>query len=256
MSNIKQKSSLVELGLTSDQALVYEALLEGGLMLGKNIVRKSGLKKGLVYKVLEQLIELELAEKKDRGTKAAMFSPSHPRTLQKFVDEKKEEVQNAQNSLDIAMTKMISQYNFLAGKPNVQMYEGLKGVKKVVFDSTSSKTEVLTIADNEAMNKYYPEINEENKKRRNKNKVFKKILSIDSEYIRKLAKKDNKETTERRILRKTKGLGTAIQIYDNKISYITLDPDRAIAVIIEDKALADTQRQIFMLLWQEAEVLR
>jgi hypothetical protein len=44
-------------------------------------------------------------------------------------------------------------------------------------------------------------------------------------------------------------------IYDNKISYITLDPNRNIGIIIEDPDIYKTNQAIFDYIWDGAEKL-
>jgi len=247
------QTTLSTIGLTPDEAMIYALLLDKGLTTGKSLVEKTDMSKGTLYRTLEQLTEKGLAERTDRGNKADFFMPTHPRNLERLIHARKSEASQAESLLQDNLGGMISQFNLLAGKPNVQMHEGKEGVKKVVFDSTNAQTEILTIADNEAMNRYYPNINTENISRRKRNSAKKRILSIDSQYIRNLAQSDDSEVTDRRLLKNYDALETVIQIYDNKVSYITLDPDRAIGVIIEDKALAATQRALFELLWNQSD---
>ena len=125
----------------------------------------------------------------------------------------------------------------------------------VPLDSYGSKTEILTYADNEAMNKYYPELNKENIETRKKIHIKKRLISIDSSFIRELAKNDDPEVTERRVLANVVNFATIMQIYDNKVTYITLEPNRAIGIIIEDKAIYTMQKELFEVMWQIAKPL-
>src|SRR3989338_7166277 len=105
------------------------------------------------------------------------------------------------------------------------------------------------------MNKYYPELNRENIDTRKKLGIKRHLISIDTPYVRELAKNDNPEITERRIIDSDKKFSVAVQIYDNKVTYITLEPDRSIGVIIEDKAIYEMQKIIFETLWENAKRL-
>ena len=246
---------LIDLGLTKDEATIYNSLLEYGQMPARTVALRSSIGRQLTYKILDDLIKKGIVEKKETGTKILLFVPVHPRELEKLLEKKKEEIRNTEKALDESLGGMISKYNLFIGKPNVQFFEGREGLSKVLRDSLNSKTEILTFADNEAMNKYYPELNKENIEIRKKSNIKKRLISIDTPYIRELAKKDIPGITERRVINSTEKFAVAMQIYDNKITYITLDPDRVIGVIIEDKAIYEMQKIIFETLWTSAKQL-
>jgi sugar-specific transcriptional regulator TrmB len=242
---------LVDLGLTEDEATIYNVLLEGGFMPARTVALRANLGRPLTYKILDDLIVKNVVEKKETGGKISLFAPVHPRELEKLLEKKRTDIENTKKALDESIGQMVSKYNLFIGKPNVQFFEGKEGVAKVIRDSFTSQTEILTFADNEAMNKYYPELNKENVEARKRSNIKKRILSIDTPYVRELAKHDSPEITERRLIPSEK-FSTAMQIYDNKVTYITLDPEKAIGVIIEDHAIYEMQKNIFETLWQNA----
>jgi len=55
--------SLMSLGLTVDQAIVYELLIENGPLRAQRLAFLAGFSRPLTYKVLGQLIEIGLVEK-------------------------------------------------------------------------------------------------------------------------------------------------------------------------------------------------
>ena len=246
---------LISLGLTLDEANIYNVLLEGGFMPARTVATRANLGRPLTYKILDDLIIKGVVEKKDTGGKVSLFAPVHPRELEMLLNKKKIEIDNAKKALDESLGSMISKYNLFIGKPNVQFFEGKEGVAKVIRDSLTSETEILTFADNEAMNKYYPELNKENIEARRNSKIKKRLISIDTPYIREIAKKDDPTLTQRRLINSDYKFSVAVQIYDNKVTYITLDPDKAIGVIIEDKSIYDMQKIIFENMWNNAKQL-
>jgi sugar-specific transcriptional regulator TrmB len=246
---------LTDIGLTPDEATIYMVLLDGGLMPARTVALRASLGRPLTYKILDDLIVKGVVEKKETGGKIALFAPVHPRELEILFEKKKEEIENTKKGLTEALGQMISKYNLFIGKPNIQFFEGKEGVANVVRDSYTSQTEILTYADNEAMNKYYPELNKENLIARKKSNIKKRLISIDTPYIRELAKNDNPHITERRVISNIGAFAAAMQIYDNKVSYIVLKADRAIAMIIEDEAVAAMQRTLFEVIWSQAKPL-
>lgn len=244
--------NLVSLGLSENQITVYTTLLRYGLMLGRNIILKTGIKKGLVYKVLEQLETMELVEKKERGNQAALFFPAHPNNLQKFLDEKREIVETSQNILDESLGSMVSQYNLLAGKPNVQFFEGINGTKKVAFDSLTSQTPIYAYIDSEAVDTNFSDLNAKYVQKRIGKKTPKKILFPDTAHAKKDGKNITNDYTSVRIMNNWQSFATIMYIYDNKVSYITLEPGRLIGVIIEDKSIYKMHKSLFEQHWEYA----
>ena len=246
---------LIEAGLSEEQSAIYATLLDKGPLKAASISSWNGIKKGLVYKVLEQLETMGLVSKKGGEGSVAVFSPNSPDRLREIMEQKEKSFSLSKEIILSSVGNLSSKFNLLSGKPNVQFFEGKEGVARVVRDSLNSKTEILTFADNEAMNKYYPELNKENIEARKKSNIKKRLISIDTPYIRELAKNDILGITERRVINSTEKFAVAVQIYDNKVTYITLDPDRAIGVIVEDKAIYEMQKIIFETLWINAKQL-
>ncbi len=248
-------NKLIQIGLTEKQAKVYACLLEHGLSPARLIIFKTDLKRGITYEVIEQLIKLNLIEKiEDRG-KIALFRTTHPNNLELFFEKKKKEIEDTEKFLKNEMGSFVSMYNLLSGKPNVRFFEGEEGMTEVINDSLDSTETILQYIDNEMVHKYLPKENEEYVKHRIKKGIHKKMLSPDSEYIREHAKAMNPEFTELRIIKNSFPFNTVMQIYDNKISYITLSENKKIGVILEDNDIANMHKILFNLNWENGEKL-
>lgn len=248
-----EKELLISLGLTIDEATTYNVLLEGGFMPASTVAKRASIGRPLTYKILDDLIVKGVVEKKETSTKVALFAPIHPRELEKLLEKKKMDIDNTKKALDESIGQMISKYNLFIGKPNVQFYEGLEGIKKVALDSLTSQTDICSFIDTEAVMDIYPELNKEYVGKRLNNGVKKKIISTDSPIVREVAKTDDKNFTEQRIVKQKIHFSTVVMIYDNKVSFITLDPKRNIGVIIEDPDIYKTNKAIFDYIWETAE---
>ena len=246
---------LVSLGLTEDEATIYTVLLEGGFMPARTVATRASLGRPLTYKILDDLIAKGVVEKKDTAGKISLFAPIHPRELEKLLDNKKKEIENTKKALEDSIGPMISKYNLFIGKPNVQFYEGREGALEVAFDSLSSMTDICSFIDTDVLIEMYPELNKEYVNKRLKNNVKKKIISTDSAIVRELVKTDDKNITEQRIVKQKIHFATIVMIYDNKVSFITLDPKRIVGIIIEDPDIYKTNKAIFDYIWETAEVL-
>jgi|SRR3989344_29439 len=246
---------LIQAGLSKEQASVYEALLKLGPSPARKIAQNSPYKRSLVYKILDELIAAGLATKKDEVGKVSVFEPAHPLKLKEFAEKKAEAAKQAQTALDSVLSGLVSDFNLVSGKPGVKFYEGLEGIQKILADSLTAATEIYSYIDNEAVNKHYPKINEEYVGKRNQKQIHKKMLTIDSAYIRVRAKKIDRQTTEIRVIPEGAAFSTVMYIYDNKVSYLSLDKGAVIGILIEHPQIAKMHKELFGALWQTAKPL-
>lgn len=246
---------LKNLGLAEDEARVYEKMLELGVAPIQKILPKSGLKRGTLYNVLRRLVERGLLIEKE-GAKKATFEVASPAALEKLMATETARIEENKKRLGDALPQLASLYNLAMHKPNVQFFEGMDGIAKVLEDSLTAKTENYTYIDNEAMSKYAGKLNDAYVKKRATLGIKKKMLTIDSPYIRDRIKTFDPSMTAVHVIDgKNYPFATVMQIYDNKVSYITLRDDSMIGVIIEDESIARMHRTLFEFTWSNTKAL-
>jgi len=246
------EETLMKANLTADQAMLYEVLLKGGVMPASKAALKAGLKRGLGYKVIEQLVTLGLVEKIDK--KVALYAPNHPSKIKELLHKKGDELQAAEASLSGLLGQMISDYNLTTGKPNVQFFEGEDGMKKVLEDSLYSKEEILTYADIIAVQKNIPKVNEWYAEQRDKKRIKTRAIVLDTSEARKILAGYHTETTASKVIKLPSAVfDGSIKIYDGKVSYVTFSNDQKIGVIIENEAIYKMQKDLFNFTWENAE---
>ena len=89
---MKEENILIQAGLSEEQALTYQSLLEKGPLKASDLSKWTGIKRGLIYKVLEQLENIGLVYKQDKTGTVAIFSPSHPSSLLLNIERKEKEM--------------------------------------------------------------------------------------------------------------------------------------------------------------------
>ena len=249
------QEKLTEIGLSKNQAEIYSLLISSGKQKGSEIAKKVGLSRQLTYKILDELIELELVEKKKESGKAGNFLTTHPSNLDNLLQKKENEIKKAQRELSVTIDSLISEYNLNSGKPGVQFFEGIDGVRKVLYDSLQNSEEIYAFIDFISIEKYVKKINAEYMQERIKKKVFKKILTVNNSETKKLLKNYSKDFTEIRLLPQNNNISfsVATEIYDNKISYITFKEKILTATKISDPEIYKLNKIIFEALWEKAE---
>lgn len=256
MIQLEYTKEITDTGLSKEQAIVYEVLLKLGespaSTIAKAIPSGTALSRPLVYKVLEELIILDLALKSNGMGKIAKFTPKHPVAITKVIDEQKERIERTKKQFLATSGKLSSLFNLSVGKPGVQFYEGKEGVWEVLMDTMNTSEEILTYADIEAIAKYIPELNAEYSTMREERNVKKRGLVIDSPAARSFLKSYDGQVTHTKLISSTKEIipfQTVMQIYDNKVSYITLTDEYLVGIIITDQFIANTHKYLFESLW-------
>lgn len=250
---MQEENILIQAGLSEEQAQTYQTLLDRGPQRASDLAKWVGIKRGLIYKVLDQLESMNLVSKKGGPGTVAIFSPSHPSMLLANIERKEKEVALNKEMLTSSLGSLSSKYNLITGKPNVQFYEGKEGMRKVLDDTLNvpKDTEIYTYADLEAITKYIPEINKEYSNRREKLGIKKKGLLLDTPKARDEIKNYHTDVTDTKFIScDITELDTVIQIYENKISYITLKENSMIGIIIEDPSIYKIQKTLFEHLWK------
>jgi HTH-type transcriptional regulator, sugar sensing transcriptional regulator len=248
------EETFTQAGLSLDQAKMYEILLKGGVMPASKVALKAGLKRGLGYKVIEQLVFLGLVEKIDK--KVALFAPNHPSKLKEMLQKKAEDIKNTDAVLSGLLGPMISDYNLTVGKPNVRFFEGEEGVRKVLEDTLYSQEEILSYADIAVIQKYIPDINTWYVTEREKKGIKKRAILIDTPEARAILASYHRTITDSRVIKlETPLFESIMQIYDGKVSYITLSDNQKIGIIIEDVSVYEMHKALFNVTWSKAQEL-
>lgn len=254
---LEYSTQLASTGLTIEQAYVYETLLKLGQVAASSIVKAlplgTSLSRPLVYKVLEELIAKNLAEKYSPDGKVATFKALHPGAITTLIEEQKRAIDRTREQFTHTAGQLASLYNLTAGKPGIQYFEGKDGLWELLQDSLRAKSEILTYADLEAIATYIPDLNAEYSTLREEKGVKKRGLVIDSPEARKfLTTYDGAVTTTKLIPAGSESahFATVMQIYDDKISYMTLTREYLIGIIITDRQVAATHRYLFESLWR------
>jgi HTH-type transcriptional regulator, sugar sensing transcriptional regulator len=249
-----QKMLLNEIGLSDKEAEIYQILLRIGVAPAKKVVLEANMPRGTVYEILEQLTKKQLLEQFQNEKNITVFRVRHPYALKEFIESQKEKISQTEVKLDSLFADFVNLYSQSQNRPGVKFYEGIEGVKKVLWDTLNSKTEILTIADIEAIKKYIYDINEEYVKQRNKKAIPKRLLVQDTPYARERQKNYSEITHSKLFKLDINPFNTMMQIYDNKIAYITMTENFFISIIIEDSFLYSMHKALFNSIWENTPI--
>lgn len=248
---------LVRTGIDYQQAVLYEILLTEGTLKAGALAKKAPFKRGLVYKTLDELIMLNLVEKKEPPNKVATFTAVHPSALSQLIDAQLKEKESAQKTLIQHMGDLASLYNLANGKPGVEFFEGKEGVEKVLNDTLNQTGEIYTYADIEAVDNNIKSINHAYVAKRESLGIPKKALILDTPFARKIMKDYHARVTTTRLISNEDAppFRSVMEIYNGKIAYITFEKDLLVGMIIQDEAIYKMHKYLFEFMWDRGKYL-
>lgn len=249
------EQQLNQAGLTLEQAEIYEVLLKNGPLLAGQLNKKSTLKRGLIYKILDILVEKGLVEKKEEEGKAAIFLANHPLKLKEVVEKREQRAKDAHIALDGILPSLVSDFNLISGQPGIQFSEGITGIEKVYDDIIIQKKDIYlfrSVYDND-----HPElekiVNKQIKRQVASNIHTYALTPLVKDTPKTVLENDEKNLVQRRIMPKEKFmLDSQIIIYGNKLAIISLK-NKIITTVIDNDDISNTFKTIFDYFWEKAK---
>lgn len=243
-------SILKKLGLKDKEIQVYLTLLEKGATSVRNIAKITELNRGTAYEILKDLVKLGLVGYYHKDTKQH-FMAENPETLIKILADRENELRNLKSKIEEIIPELKSLELADKDKPISKLYEGKRGVKFILSDllttmkSGREKEYFIYSVPGVREDVYaaYPEFNT----KRIKEKIKAKTISLSQggstyglDERKWLIGKDEKGDVDM----------TYILIYYGKCAFISRDSsDNPVGVIIENKMIYETQKMIFLQLW-------
>lgn len=239
--------ALKEIGLSTNEAKVYRALIMLGSAPVTEITKKSGVFRSNAYDALDRLIEKGLVSCVTKHNKK-IFEVAHPKNLFEILKEK-------ESALNKMMPTLIAEYEEKKTKQNIYNYKGMEGIKTVLRDiNTSKEYDAFGISSNLAkvVPYYFPHWIKE---RLNKG-LFARMIKAKGD---KLATAEIVGTENYRKMFHVRELPeefytpAATFIYGDKVAIIVEKMGSPVAIVIENKEIAEGYRKQFKALWNIAE---
>jgi sugar-specific transcriptional regulator TrmB len=242
---------LRNIGLSDGEVKIYNTLLEQGELSAGAIIKASGLKRGDCYNKIYALKKKGLIEEFANKNKK-YFRVGDPNKIDELINSQFNEIADTRKMVSTIMPEISSLYKLTYHKPNIMLFEGIDGIKKVWWDTLNSKTEIYTYGDLEFLAKRFTKLNAIYLRERIKKNVRKKAITNDSNFNREFLKKYEQKLTVTKLIDKlpVDFSSVIMQIYDNKISYTTLKGTSLIGVIVEDEYIYKMHKSLFEYNWK------
>ncbi len=246
--------TLERLGLSEKEAELYTLMLMYPQSTVQELTTHSPLPRTMLYHVLNQLIGKNLVTpvKKEWRT---VYVAEDPDRLHDLLAERERLLAEESQRVRELIPELKKRYRLSGSRPGVRTFEGFQEYKKALEDIILTKPKMIcAYAD---LSKPHPgtEIRSANKNRRIAKKIQKRFLSPDSKKVRDLVKNRRyNDYTQFRVAEKgALSSPVDLQLYDNKLLYTTYSKREPMAILIEDRALFEMQKNIFDALWKSAQ---
>lgn len=240
--------SLLEYGLTDNQAKVYLALLGLGNAPVLEIARSSEVERAHVYFILEQLLKLGLVSRSQKG-KTRSFVANNPKNLISRTEQKL-------TRLKESLPELLALYQEVGPRPRVQIFEGKEGLGEILRDMLETlknvpleKREILEYVSPDSAAAALGEDQFKFIRQRIAHKIRLRWIAPDSELARGLQSEPAALREMRLVPPDRFKAATEMNVYANKINFIG-SKGTAVGVIIEHSELAQTMREFFELAWR------
>ena len=118
--------------------IFHEILLqEGAQSAGSLLKHVKNIKRSLLYKVLERLVDRGLVMQESKNGKA-FFVPQPPETLIQLIEKQALEIQATKEALVSNLPQLKATYNLSTERPIIRFYEGVDGLRSLYEDKLNS----------------------------------------------------------------------------------------------------------------------
>lgn len=256
--NGKQKNNITktleELGLSENESVLYHICLKYPQSTVKELGAHSPFPRTMLYHVLNQLIRRGLVSTSTDKWRTVYISES-PERLYDLLAQKEKEFEKQAQSIRGLIPQLKNRYKLSTQQPSVRVFEGIEGYKKALEDIILSKPEAVFAYQASGKRKPGLEVRELHEARRIAKKIKKRTLFFESaEALKKISKLPYNDFTEwRSTKRHSENFNVDFMLYDGKILYTNYGKHEPKTILIEDGALYEMQKSIFLEQWKEGK---
>ncbi|PIT97922.1 MAG: hypothetical protein COT71_03190 [Candidatus Andersenbacteria bacterium CG10_big_fil_rev_8_21_14_0_10_54_11] len=248
----KLEIELQQIGLDRREAKVYLSALELGPSPVQKIAQRSGVPRATTYLVLDDLRDKGFVTTYEEGKKT-FFVAESPERLLILLDERETEFNRQRETIKKLIPELISRGQFEKGKrPVVRYYEGAPAIAAYFRDTLKGRGgEILGILHLDKAEKILQQVDfpiEQVRAMRSKKRISSRVIYTTERGP--LSGYSTKDRQAKYVSFDQYPFEADIALRDNTAYFVPYGlPLRGVA--IEDKAIVQSLRQVFELLWSQ-----
>jgi HTH-type transcriptional regulator, sugar sensing transcriptional regulator len=235
--------TLKQAGLTTNEAALYQTLLEIGPSTAGRISRKTGIHRRTIYDTIEMLIQKGLVGYIMKNN-IKLFEASSPNRLLEIIKEK-------ENSIQAILPKLLLSHESVKEKQETNFFKGKEGLKTVFEDQIETNEEILVMGASTLaydILKYYFKWFD---KKRKSHKIKTRII-FPSKAKEKI-KESKIPLSEIKYLSDKYTSPLALNIYGDKVAIILWSMENPFAIVIKNSEISEGYKKYFELMWKTAK---
>jgi len=235
--------TLLNLGLSENEALVYLGALSLGSANATDIARAAGVKRTTVYNVIEMLKHKGLISQEIKGFKE-YYIAEHPNRLKIMLENKNQELRDS-------IPAFLGMFNLKGSDSTIKYYEGEEAMKLVYEDILANLKRndfYLAISDTEKFQNLNEKYFSAFLKKRTNLFVQTRLLLQDSALARERKKFEKNVHEQIKILPPNTDLVTNMIIIPDRIIIHQLVPPIN-AIVITNPSVIQMGKQVFEIIW-------
>ena len=242
------EKTLQKLDLSPKESKIYLTLLGSGPMSLRMVAEETDINRGSAYDALKALMKKGLVSFYDKDKKQH-FVAEDPENLVSMLRDKRREVVRTKKELAKILPDLQARFEKGDEKPSVKLYESREGAKAILED-------VLRVMSKKKNREYYVYSSFTRDMREHLYRDFESFserriaLGVNVKTIGPKTGGETRGLDERRYLPKLEKAPSYIIIYGSKVAILSFSKENYLmSVLINDAALAETQRILFKALW-------
>ena len=242
-----KEKTLQEFGLTRNEAKVYLTLLKLGSCLAGEITERSGIHRRNVYDSIERLIEKGLVSFVITNNRK-YFTATDPKRFLGIIGEERHYLQKKEEDIKKILPELLLDKKLTKRKQDVYFFRGIEGLKFVYDDILRVSKDYIGYgpAEQEGLLKvYFIHFIEQRKRKKIRANLIYNENARNQKFVRS-------PLIKVRFLPEQYSSHAALRIYGNKTA-ILLFSEEPLAILIENKSIADGYRKYFNILWNTAK---
>lgn len=246
------QQDLQKLGLTDKESAVFLATLELGQETVQNISKKAKVNRATTYVILDQLRKKGLTSQFDEGKKT-FYTASNPEALLSLFELQKKELEEHERYFKAILPQLKSISHSGSKHPVIRFYEGRAGIESAqndfIVEQSGKKETMRTFFPLDRVSEIFTQsdIQRYKKQRQSQSVSLKVIYNSDKSTL------PNTPDGERVKVPANKFQFTSdVAILGDLVRIASLGDDLS-AVLIKNKAIAETFKAIFDLAWESAK---
>jgi sugar-specific transcriptional regulator TrmB len=247
------RSYFFKLGLSSEIADIYLALLAYGPQTISELSRHSTVERTRIYRLMDELVSSNLIEVETRY-KRSIFHAAPITNLQILLTKKEQDLHELKEELHDIHQKIASN-TLTSPTTRVQAYHGKENLKQMFWNQTKAKSESVSIL-HENMQRYTNVTFFERWARtcNERGLAFRSIIGdsfVESQktWYEEHANERLKEWSGRYVPEGVFPVTHSTVVYDDVTSYYNWKNGEVFGIEIYNPHIADAQRQFFDMLW-------